>query len=151
MVSGTTGSGVPKQIKPELVQKPTIEKKIQLVEKQKPLVEAKPKKQERTDDFFEQLNNYFKSKKIEVVESTVVRKGAEIDLVLKVPTVVGNLEYYCKAKNKKRVSESELTNAFVQGQLKKIPAMILTTGDLTKKAQEVMKTEFRKSLVVKKI
>ncbi len=90
-------------------------------------------------------------KKIEVVEYNVIRKGAEIDLVLRVPSVVGTLDYYCKAKNKKRVSDSDLTNAFVQGQLKKIPAMILSTGDLTKKAQELMKTEFRKSLVVNKI
>lgn len=156
-VSGTTESGVqkpiqkPDPIKKESVQKPVLEKKIEPIEKQKPLAEATPKKQGKPDDFLFQLKNYLMAKKIEIVEHTVVRKGAEVDLILKVPSVVGRLEYYCKAKNKKRVSDSDLTNAFVQGQLKKVPAMIITTGDLTKKAEELMKTEFRKSLVVQKI
>ena len=81
----------------------------------------------------------------------VIRKKSEIDFIIKVPSVVGTLDYYCKAKNKKRVSDGDLSAAFVQGQLKKLPVLMVITGELTKKAQELLNTEFKNGLVVKKI
>ena len=103
------------------------------------------------DEFFEQLTGYLKEKKISIEKYEIVRKKSEIDFILKVPSVVGDLDYYCKAKNKKRISDGDLSAAFVQGQLKKLPVLLLITGELTKKAQELLNTEFKKGLVVKKI
>ena len=103
------------------------------------------------DEFFDQLSVFFKEKKIEIEKYEIIRKKSEIDFILKVPSVVGNLDYYCKAKNKKRISDGDLSAAFVQGQLKKLPVLMLVTGELTKKAQELLNTEFQKRLVVKKI
>ena len=72
-------------------------------------------------------------------------------MIIKIPSVMGELEYYCKAKNKKTVNDSDLSSAVVQGQLKKLPVMFLTTGELSKKAKEFLNTELKKGLVIKNI
>ena len=55
-----------------------------------------------------------------------------------------------KAKNKQKISDSDLSLLYVQAQMKKMPVLLLTTGELTKKAQDLLKTEF-KTITVKKI
>ena len=96
------------------------------------------------------LKGYFNNKKIEVIENQVLRKGKEIEFKIKIPSVVGAVEYYCRAKNKKRVNDGDLSSAFVQGQIKRLPVLFLTTGELTKKAEEMLEKEL-KGLVVKKL
>jgi hypothetical protein len=132
------------QIKKERPQeiKKSKEKQIQL----KPTEKLKPK-----DFFLKRLQNYCNNKKIEIVENNIIRKASEIDAIVRFSSVVGELEYYCKAKNKKNVSDKDLSDALIQGQLKKLPVLFLTTGNLTKKAQELLNTEFKKGIVVKKI
>jgi len=131
-----------------------LEKQRKLIEEkssEKPKEIVKEKKQEIDEEFFEQLKKFFGGKKIEVSSYEIIRKKLEIDFILRVPSVVGSLDYYCKAKNKKRVSDTDLSAAFVQGQLKKLPVLFLITGELTKKAKELLNTEFKKGLVVRKI
>jgi len=111
--------------------------------------EKKPVKVE--DEFLTILQNFCLEKKIMIDSFEVIRKKSEIDMILKIPSVVGDLDYYCKAKNKKKLTDSDLSAAFVQGQLKKLPVIVFTPGDLTKKAEELLKTELNKGLIVKKI
>lgn len=139
----------------------SLEKKKRELEQEKKVIEEKKLRQEKleldkiqqdiSDPFFDQLKSYFSQKRIEIVSYKIVRKRSEVDLILKVPSVVGSLDYYCKAKTKKRISDGDLSSAFVQGQLKKLPALMLITGELTKKAKELLSGEFKKGLVVKKI
>ena len=77
------------------------------------------------------------------MECKTIRKKSEIDLIISVPSGVGNIEYFCKAKNKKRINHADLSSAFVQGQLKKLPVLFITTGSLTKKAKEMLGNEFK--------
>jgi len=122
------------------------------IEAQKKDVKKEPPKEKKEEDpFLNQLVEYFKDKKIELVGSKVIKKKTEVDLILKVPSVVGDIEYYCKARNKKSVSDADLSAAVVQGQLKKLPVLFLTTGELTKKAKELLNTELNKGLLIKKI
>jgi len=60
------------------------------------------------------------------------------------------MDFYCKARNKKRCNEADLSTAFVQGELRKLPVIFLTTGDLTKKAKELLSKEF-KNIIINKI
>jgi chemotaxis protein histidine kinase CheA len=103
------------------------------------------------DEFLDQLNSYFAQSNIEVEWYEIIKKKSEIDFILKIPSVVGALDYYCKAKNKKSITENDLASAFVQGQLKKLPVLILMTGSLNKKAQDLLTTEFKKGLFIKKL
>ena len=127
----------PKEHKAE-VQKKEVSKKI-------------PKKHTETaNEFLALVTKHFAHTKIEVVHSEIIKKS-EIDFLIKVPSMVGKLEYYCKAKKKKKCNEGDLSSAFVTGQTKKLPVLFITTGELTKKAQTMLDKEFKNHLVFKKI
>ena len=106
--------------------------------------EAKPKIEEDiTSPFIKQLEKYFSKNNIEIIETNIIRKASEIEFVIKVPSNVGSLIYFCKAKGKKRINDGDLSSAFIQGQTKKLPVLFLTKGELTKKAQEMLENEFK--------
>ncbi len=94
------------------------------------------------DSFVNRLLDYFGKNNIRVLEQSISKRRTEIDFVLAVPSAVGELRYYCRAKNKKTSNDSDLSAAFVQGQMKKLPVLFLTTGEITKKAKELLDKEF---------
>ena len=73
-----------------------------------------------------------------------------MDFVLEIPSVVGSLQYYCKARNKKRIGDSDLSAAYVKGQFRKLPVLVLSPGELSTKAQEMLAKELN-SVTFKKI
>lgn len=150
----------PAEIKKELPkeQPAQIGKKAILASKpeQNPLFQEEIKELKETkqklkkDAFFDDLTIFFGKNNIKIIESLVVKKNSEIDFIVEIPSPVGNLMYYCKAKNKARVSDSDLSNAYVKGQSKKLPVLFLSSGDLSKKAVEMINSEL-KGLSFKKI
>ena len=146
-----------KEIKPETEKEPfkkIIEEKKPEIKKE--TIKKEPLKQKeinRTDDtshFLEEIHSYLNDNKVTIKNKEIIRKNSEIDFILEVPSTIGALEYYCKAKNKKRVNDSDLSSAYAQGQLKKLPVLFLTKGELTKKAKEISEKEFRQ-IKIKKI
>jgi len=150
---------IKKKIEKEKAEEKALEEKRKLeskkIEEQKKLDDKKQvvvrKRELKPDAFLDQLNRYFKSKGIDVLECEVVRKNADIDLILRIPSVVGKVDYYCKAKNKKRVMDGDLSSAYIKGQMKKLPVIFLTTGHLTKKAHEMLSKDLNNGIVLKKI
>ena len=137
-------------------EKTDIQKSLEFekIRKEKP----KPKEEnleqeeppEQTDDFFNIVNEFFIKNKIIILENQILKKGKDIEYKLIVPSAVGEMEYSCFAKNKKRINEGDLSSAFIQGQLRRLPVLFLTTGELTKKAKEMLEKEL-KGIVVKRI
>ncbi len=113
-------------------------------------VTRKYKKRETEDMFLKDILKFFEKNKIGVINTETIKKNSEIDFIVEIPSVVGNLQYYCKAKNKKRVSDSDLSNAYVKGQFKKLPIIVIAPGDLSAKAQDMAGKEL-KNLTFKKI
>ncbi len=140
--------------KPETSQKLLKEKSPEKIEKvQKELKETAPKKpklKDKEDDFQKDILGFFDKNKITVISSEVIKKDSEIDFILEIPSVMGSLQYYCKAKNKKRISDSDLSNAYVKGQFKKLPVIVLSPGELSAKAQELINKEL-KNLTFKRV
>ncbi len=101
------------------------------------------------DPFLQQLLAFFAANSITVLEQVVLKRKAEYDFVIQLTSPVGQLHYYCKAKNKAKVGEADLSHAFVQGQLKKLPILFVTPGVLTKPAQDLLKE--LKGLTVKQV
>ena len=144
----------------QILEKP-IEKKIerpveavqkQAVKEQKPAEsfqkDAKPLKEkrkykprEKEDAFLKDLMKFFEKNKINIVGTDIIKKNSEIDFVVEIPSVVGSLQYYCKARNKKRINDSDLSNAYVKGQLKRLPVIVLSPGELSSKAQDMIGKE----------
>lgn len=111
--------------------------------------EIKPIVVDNGDLFLKRVRSFFEKNKIVIRELTTVKKKTEFDIVIDVPSPLGNLVYFCKAKNNKRISNSDLSNAYVQGQLKKLPVVFLSPGELAKPAKIFMKD--LKGLTVSKL
>lgn len=137
--------------RPELIQKQIIKEKAPIKqEPEKPKESKKYRPREKEDNFLRDIMKFFERNKISVISSEVIKKNSEIDFVVEIPSVVGNLQYYCKARNKKRISDSDLSNAYVKGQLKRLPVIVLSPGELSTKANEMIGKELS-NLTFKKI
>ena len=116
--------------------KETIEKPVQQKARGR-----KPKEAPKEDEFMKDILKFFEKNKIIIISTEIIKKNSEIDFIIEIQSVMGNLQYYCKAKNKKRISDSDLSNAYVKGQFKKLPVIVLSPGELSIKAEEMIKKE----------
>ncbi len=119
-------------------------------EEQQTFKDDKPKESNLDDDFSKKLHRYFEDKGVTVEKENIIRKGSEIEYNLKMPTAVGKVDYFCKAKSKKRCNDGDLSSAYLKGQTLKLPVLFITTGEITKKAESMIDNEF-KGMVVKRI
>ena len=110
-----------------------------LEEKPKP---AKPKMKKPESKLLELSIAYFRKNRIEIVQQIETKKKTDLEFIISVPTPVGSVKYYCRAKDKKSCSDADLSTAYVQGQVKKLPVLFLATGSLTKKAGQMLGREF---------
>ena len=136
---------IQKQPQQEKLQETITEKTVMSKEK----APRKPRQKSKEDEFLLQLTKFLEKNSIKIINTEIIRKNSEIDFVVEIPSVVGNLQYYCKAKNKKRVSDSDLSSAYVKGQLRKLPVLLISTGELSTKAEELLNKEL--NLTFKKI
>jgi len=107
-------------------------------------------KPEETSKFIDEIMEYFSRNNIKVIEQSIIRRSSELDFIISIPTTVGNLQYFCKAKSKKKVNDGDLSSVFIQAQSKRLPALFLGKGGLTKKAEAVLASEF-KGMFYKKV
>jgi len=111
----------------------------------------KPRKKTVEDQFTPIIEDFFKERNIEIESKDHIRKNTEIDFFVRVPSVVGKLTYFCKAKNKKRCDEKDLSAAYMEAQTKKKPLLFLYTNEISKKAQEMIDTGAFENLLIKKL
>ena len=137
-------------------QKLVEEKHVKPIEKQveapvkKPIEKpVKQKTAEPSGDFWDKIQSFFTQNNITLVERSIIKKKTEFDLIVEVPSPVGKLSYYCKARSKKRVTDADISAAYVQGQIKKLPVIVLIDGELTKQAQSVLSQ--LKGLTIKQV
>jgi hypothetical protein len=94
------------------------------------------------DEFLDEIRKYFDNKGIRIINYDIVLKKKDIEFELFIPSPIGDLRYFCKAKKKVNIDEGDLAAAFVSGQLKKLPVLFITKGKLRKKAQEKLQKDF---------
>ncbi|MBW2987417.1 hypothetical protein KY336_02595 [Candidatus Woesearchaeota archaeon] len=122
----------------------------QVPEKQKEIEEFKTNIEDIDDEFFSKIKAFCDEKKIKILDFDIIRKNKEIELKLLVPSIIGEVEYFAKAKSKKRSNDGDLSTAYIKGQSRNMPTLYLTPGEITKKAMEMVGKEF-KQLIVKKL
>jgi hypothetical protein len=96
-----------------------------------------------SDPFYKQIQGFCGRANIKILEHLMLKKKQDYDLVLEVPSPVGSLVYYAKARNKFKLNDADLSAAFVQGQLRKLPTILLAPGELSKKAEELLVRDLR--------
>ena len=136
------------------VEKPKVEiKKIEekelKVEQKK--IEIKEKRLDVEDEFLKQIRGYMDLNKIEVLEEQIIKKKKEIDMVVKVPSNVGELRYFVAARNKKKISDGDVSLAYHKGQERKLPVLFLSPGELNKKAEGYINNTLKGFLTFKRI
>ncbi len=146
--------------KPKKIKKEQKVKKVEKVKKEKQsMLEIKEKKIERKiekkelpkDEFFGRVENYFKEIGVDIISQMSIKKNKEIDMVVKVPSSLGSLLYYVKARNKKTVSLADLTMAYQIGQGQRLPTLYLSNAMLNKKTQEYLEKNMKGYLMYKKL
>lgn len=152
-ISPKLDAPIKQEVKETMPKAKPIEKEIEKEEKTPVKEETQKilKKEPSSDeDFIEKVYAYFEEKKIEIIEENIIRKKTDLEFEIVISSTVGKVEYFCKAKNKKKCNDGDLSSAYLTGQMKKLPVLFITTGEITKKAKEMLKKEF-KGLVLKKI
>lgn len=135
------------QEKIEKVLSHTKSKSSQAKRIKKPKLQASPAIQ---DNFLPTTESFLADKDVIIQEREIVRKNAEVNLVIKVPSAVGAVTYFCKAKKKMKCDEGDVSAAYMEAQIKKLPLLFIYTHELTKKATEMLATDaFQNALVAK--
>ncbi len=92
------------------------------------------------EGFGSTVQEYFTEKKIVVVRSIETKKS-ELSALVRVPSAVGELSFYCKAKQKKLSSDGDLASALLEAQQHSLPLLYVAGGTLSKKAATVAATQ----------
>ena len=103
------------------------------------------------DAFYDELMEYFKPKSIRVLEKRLVKKNSEMDFVAEVPSELGELRFFIKAKKKKSVSEADIAMAYSEGHSRRLPVIFLSTGEPSKKVLASVESKFKGMVTVRKI
>lgn len=137
---------LPKEQLEQYLPKPIeIKQEIKIPEvkvQEKLLVKIKPKKQPKSQ-FLDSVKQYLTNNKLNIVEEILSKKRNEADIVINVSSDIGKLEFLVCARDKKRISEADLSLAYNKGQKMKLPVIILSPGSLSKKSEKYLKENLR--------
>ncbi len=130
--------------KPKSIVKQRIEQK---------LLEPKIKKEVKKIDtnFYNSIMEFMKSNKVEILKEEIVKKNKEFDFVVNINSGFGKLRYLIKAKNKPLINEADVSMAFSEGQIKKMPVILLANGKTNKKANLLIEQKMQGQLILKNI
>jgi hypothetical protein len=101
-----------------------------------------------TDKLHIKVKPFFENNKILIKTLTIIKNGSEIEYTVNVPSAIGSINHYCKAKSKKKINDTDLTSAYLAGQMKKMPVIFITNGVLSKKAKDMLNVDFQNMKVI---
>ena len=136
----------PQALQKEPEQQTRLEKPKEEIKKPEEIVKKEIQKTRKTPvkiNFLNEINSFFSKAKINIIEVKEIKKNSEFDITIELNTQLGNVKYFCKAKNKKNISEGDLSSALVNAQSKGLPLLFVTNGKTSKKSQEKLKTDFK--------
>lgn len=78
------------------------------------------------------------SKNIEILQKE--EKAKRADLIVNVPTSVGMVKFFVRIKDKKKISKGELVAIYAKALEQRMPAILLTNGELAETSKKYLKT-----------
>jgi hypothetical protein len=76
----------------------------------------------------------------EIISKELKRNGKDADIKILLPTQVGNMPMLAIIREKKSITEADLSMAHTEGMNKKIPVLFLTNGNFTKTSKDYYET-----------
>lgn len=131
-----------KNIKQEIHKEEKKEIKEQIETKQEQRHLQKLVEQDYGDPFMKKIYTFCQEKRIMVAATKMIKKNTEYELFMSIPSIIGEIQYYAKARVKKKITEGDLATLYLEAERKKLPALLITAGVLTKKAQDQLIKEF---------
>ena len=101
--------------------------------------------------FYENAVKFLKNNNINILKEETVRKNREINFVVNIGSPFGNLKYLVKAKSKPSITEADISMAYSEGQLNKVPVIMLVDGNIGKRAMLFAESKMQGQLTLKKI
>ncbi len=138
---------VPKQEKH--LTSPQIKKEIEIEPKPTKIENDKPVKPQIQSDFSNLIKDYLGAKDIEILEELSIKKK-EYLAKIRIDIPFGKQEFLLTAKDKKKITQDDLTIAIQNSQTQKMPSLFISPGELDKKAQLHIK-EWRNLIKFEKI
>ena len=130
-------------IKQDAAKTPLLDKTSKIADKTKEELIKKPRQTTDRNYLLNKTNSFFSRNKINKVDEKEIKKNLEMDFIVELETSIGKAKYFCKSKNRKKISESDLSTAMIQAQSKGLPLIFITTGKISKKAMEMLNTDFK--------
>jgi len=132
----------------EIVREHVVKEHKEVIKDVKPILQIKPREEQkalapkevktkRLEGFACIANDFFAESGISIIEDILLKKG-EHDCVIKMNSVVGEVTYYCSVREKKRITDADLSKIFVEAQLRKLPALLITNGELNAAAKAIL-------------
>ncbi len=111
----------------------------------------RPKKDLPQDEFSGIVDSYLKKNSLVIREKISQRKNREVILEATITSSIGGIEMLVIAKNKAKITDSDLSLAFQKGQSRKLPIIFLISGELTKKAEQYREKHLKGYVLVRKL
>ncbi len=121
-------------------------------EKPKKLKPLKEKKIiDKPSEFYNEIVTYLNKNNIKIIKEEIVKYDKEYEFIVDLPSSLGELRYFIKAKSKSIVNEADISMAFSDAKVKNLPAILLVDGKANKKALALIDAKFKGQLVLKEI
>lgn len=121
--------------------KKTEQEKVEVkkdIEKPKQKEPKSKEIKEINSEFLSNLRKNLKEKEYEISKEILVKKK-EFTAKIKLKTHFGEQEFYLVAKDKKKITLEDIVNTLQKSQAEKMPALIMSKGDIDKKALDYYK------------
>ncbi len=154
----TPKSEVESIIRERYLKKPVAERTPQVESKgaggetkeQKKIPEQTVKEDVKRVSFKDKVLEFFDEHNIKIRQQEEVKKNKHYWFIIEVPASIGYITYYCEAKSKKTITPSDLSDALVKAQTRRLPLLYISNGKSSKSLQEMMDNEF-KNIILKEI
>ena len=83
------------------------------------------------DALFQKAKAYLEAKGFSIREFTIITKKKDVELIAEKQS----MQFFCKILGKKNISDTDIAAAYGKASAKKLQAMLLITGKISKKAQ----------------
>lgn len=145
-------------VKPETIAMPVEEpiepQKTEVQEKIiEPQIKETPKQEVEQEDvigFYKEIDAYFKKNNVKILKEEIIKRDREFNFIVTISSNLGELKYFVKVKNKKKINDADISLAYSQAQIENLPLIYLTNGEIIKKAQKLIDNTL-KGIVYKKV
>ena len=126
-------------------------KELLVKEGKQAVQKEKQQKQQKPAAVNEDVLSYFRKNNIAIISTEQIKRNKETAFIVYLSSQIGNLQYFAYFKDKKKINDEDLILAYHKGQQHKMPVLFLTTGSLSKSAEEYIKKNINGMLAFKKI